>query len=89
MLYFSTNVNPLLLLKFQSRDDSCDGAAFFDQAHRSTKRLHFHLLMVEAELVENGGVEVAIVMRGINSFVSHLVRAAMDEAAFDSATGHP
>ena len=74
---------------FESGDDFLDGAAFFDQAHRPTQGLDFHLVMVEAELMEDRGVEVTVIMRGIDSFVSHFIGAAVDDSALDAAAGHP
>lgn len=45
-----------------SRDDLTDRAAFLHEAHGPTQHMHFHLLMIETELVEDGGVEIAVIM---------------------------
>jgi hypothetical protein len=47
----------------RSGDDFPDRAAFLDQAQRSSKSLHFHLLMVKAELMEDRCVQIAVIMR--------------------------
>ena len=47
----------------ESGDDFVDGAAFLDQAHRPAEGLHLHLFVIEAELMQDRGVQVAVVMR--------------------------
>lgn len=45
-----------------SGDDFLNRGAIFDEAHRSSKRLHFHFLRIEAELMQDCRVQVAVVM---------------------------
>ena len=49
----------------------------------------FHGVVVEAELVEEGGVDVGDVVAAFLGLKTDLVGAAMGDAAFDSAAGHP
>lgn len=73
----------------QSADDFLDRSTLFNQTHRSPESLHFHLLMVEAELMENRGVQIAVVVRGIDGLVADFIGAAVNDAAFDAAASHP
>jgi len=48
-----------------------------------------HLLVVEAELFKDGGVEVAVVMRILDGFVAIFVCRTVDGAAFDASASKP
>ena len=45
--------------------------------------------MIDAELMENGGVKVADMHRVFNDVVTEVIGFAIDCAAFDTTTGHP
>ena len=46
-------------------------------------------LVVEAELVEDGGLEIVDVDFVFGDFEAELVAGAVGDAAFHTATGHP
>src|SRR4051794_22774484 len=50
---------------------------------------HREALVVEAEQLEDGGVEVADVDGVLDDVVAEVVRLAVDRAALDAAAGHP
>ena len=47
------------------------------------------LLVVDSELVKNGGVEIVHVDGVLGDVVAEVVRAAVGHAGFDSAASHP
>src|SRR5262245_29930446 len=68
-----------------SGEDGVDGLAFLDQAHGAAENLDLQLAGVEAELAQDRGVQVAVVMRGIDGLVADVIRAAVDDPASDAA----
>ena len=49
----------------------------------------FELVGVEAELVQDGGVDVGDVMAVFNGMEAEFVGGAVDDAGFDAAAGEP
>jgi hypothetical protein len=45
--------------------------------------------VVQSELLQNCGVQVAVVMRICHCLVAKFVGSSVDRAAFDSAAGQP
>ena len=45
--------------------------------------------VIDADLVQNGGVEIAHVNRVLGDVVTEVIGLAVAEAAFDTAAGHP
>ena len=67
VMYFGC---PLDLLHFLG-DDLFDRAVpFLDQVEGAAERPELHLLVIEAELLQDGGVEVAVVVRVLHRLVA-------------------
>ena len=71
----------------RSRDDLPDRRAVVDL--QSFPPRHGELAGVEAELVEDGGVDVGDVVAVFDGVEAELVGFAVGDAAFDAAAGHP
>src|SRR5665213_1319084 len=47
------------------------------------------LQVIDAEQIQNGGVQIVHVGRFLDSFVAEVIRGAVGDAALDAASGHP
>src|SRR5215218_48236 len=70
-----------------SGDDLVYGRAVVDLEALATR--HFELARVEAELVQDGGVDVGDVVAVFDGVEADLVGGAVGDAALDPAAGHP
>src|ERR1051326_764885 len=62
---------------------------FFDEFLRHASDLDLHLFVVEAELMKDGRVEIAVIVAILDRFEAELVGGAVDGAALDAAAGQP
>src|SRR5437764_2331236 len=62
-------------------------AAFFHQVERAAERLVLHFCVVEAKLVQNGRVQVAVIVAMLHSLIAHIVGSAMNYPALDASAG--
>src|SRR5437868_3997922 len=51
--------------------------------------LHREALVVEAQQIENGCVEISDVQRVLHDVVAEVIRLSVDRAAFRATAGHP
>src|ERR1017187_10108552 len=74
-----------------SRQQGLDHFGFFDagQAHIEALVLVAETLVVDAELVQDGGLEIAHMDRVAGDVITEVVGFTVDHAALDAATGHP
>ena len=63
--------------------------ALFDQPHRPAEDVELHLFVIQAHLVQDGGVQVAVIVRILDRLVAHLVGGAVDGSALYAAAGEP
>ena len=49
----------------------------------------FEFSGIEAELVEDGGMEIGDIVRGIDGVEADFVGGTVDDACFEAAAGHP
>ena len=63
--------------------------SFFDQPHRTALHGHFHFLVIQSHLPQDGGVQVAVIVRILHRLVPDLVGRSVDRAALHASAGEP
>src|SRR5262249_22948842 len=63
--------------------------AFLDQSHGAAEDLKLHLGIVESQLMQNGGVNIAIVVTVFDGFEAEFVGGSVNRAPFDASSGKP
>src|SRR5260370_11389334 len=72
------------------REDLLDRAiALFHQANRAAVHYDFHFLVIESQLAQDGGLQIAQVMPVLDSLVAHFIGASVHDAAFHAAARQP
>src|SRR5262245_3073345 len=84
--HYSDSTN-LQQADLSSGDDLADGFAEVDL--QALVAGHFQLPRVEAELVQDGGVDVGDVVTVLGGMEADLIGGAVDDAALDAAAGQP
>ena len=67
--------------------DGRDGAeTFFDEVEWPAVQDEIHFRMIQADLMQDGGLKVADVMRLLNRLVANFIGGALDDSALDAAS---
>src|SRR3954469_12710936 len=73
----------------QDRPDRPSTIFLLDQPYGPAEDRDLHLGVVEAELVEDRGVQVAVVVGILDRLIADVVGGPVDDPALDPTAGHP